>query len=140
VLVGDRRQQGLSAQLSQTINSPELLDLVGQTTLTELIALLKAAVAGVGPDSGPGHLAAAVGTPFVTLFGPTSAARTAPFGCEELVVTADVACAPCYRKRCSDRNNECMQAIQADAVMEKVALALSGIQDKVERPKAKDVG
>jgi len=89
--------------------------------------LLKAAAAGVGPDSGPGHLAAAVGTPFVTLFGPTSAARTAPYGCEKLVVTADVDCAPCYRRRCPDRNKECMQAIQADAVMEKLSQALSGI-------------
>jgi len=47
VLVGDHRQQGLSARLCQTINSPDLLDLVGQTTLPELIALLKAAAAGV---------------------------------------------------------------------------------------------
>jgi len=125
VLVGDQNQQALSARLIQTINSPELLDLVGQTTLPELIALLKAAAAGVGPDSGPGHLAAAVSTPFVTLFGPTSAARTAPYGCEKLVVTADEDCAPCYRKRCPDRNKECMQAIQADMVMEKVSLVLA---------------
>ena len=125
VLVGDQSQRALSARLIQTIHSPDLFDLVGQTTLPELIALLKAAVAGVGPDSGPGHLAAAVNTPFVTLFGPTSAARTAPYGCENLVVTAEVDCAPCYRKRCPDRNKECMQAIQADMVMEKLSQALS---------------
>jgi len=124
VLLGDQSQQALSAKLIQTMNSPDLLDLVGQTTLPELIALLKAAVAGVGPDSGPGHLAAAVSTPFVTLFGPTSAARTAPYGCEKLVVTADADCAPCYRKSCPDRNKECMHAIQADMVMEKLAPVL----------------
>ena len=133
VLVGDRTQQALSAKLIQTINSPDLLDLVGKTTLPELIALLKAAAAGVGPDSGPGHLAAAVGTPFVTLFGPTFAQRTAPYGCENLVVTASMDCAPCYRKSCPDRNKECMLNIKADAVMEKVSLALSGIQDKGQR-------
>lgn len=140
VLVGDHTQQALSAELIQSINSPDLLDLVGKTTLPELIALLKAAAAGVGPDSGPGHLAAAVHTPFVTLFGPTSAQRTAPYGCENLVVTADMDCAPCYRKNCPGRNKECMNSIQADAVMEKVSLALSGIQDKkkviAERQKA----
>jgi len=130
VLVGDPSQQALSARLIQTINSPALLDLVGQTTLPELLALLKAAVAGVGPDSGPGHLAAAVGTPFVTLFGPTSAARTAPHGCEKLIVTAEVDCAACYRKRCPDRNKECMLAIQADAVMEKLSLVLQARRRK----------
>ena len=125
VLVGDQTQQGLSAKLIKKINSPDLLDLVGKTTLPELIALLKTAAAGVGPDSGPGHLAAAVHTPFVTLFGPTSAQRTAPYGCENLVVKADMGCAPCYRKSCPDRNKECMHTIRADAVMEKVALALT---------------
>jgi len=137
VLVGDQTQQALSATLITTINSPDLLDLVGKTTLPELIALLKAAAAGVGPDSGPGHLAAAVGTPFVTLFGPTSAQRTAPYGCENLVVTAGMDCAPCYRKNCPDRNQECMLNINADAVMEKVSLVLSGIQDKGQRKKVK---
>ncbi len=125
VLVGDQTQQTLSTKLIKTIDSLELLSLVGKTTLPELIALLKAAVAGVGPDSGPGHLAAAVHTPFVTLFGPTSAQRTAPYGCENLVVTADMDCAPCYRKNCPDRNTECMVSIQADAVMEKLALVLT---------------
>jgi lipopolysaccharide heptosyltransferase II len=139
VLVGDQSQRAMSAKLSQTINSPDLLDLVGQTTLPELIALLKAAVAGVGPDSGPGHLAAAVSTPFVTLFGPTSARRTAPYGCENLVVTARADCAPCYRKNCPDRGRQCMHAISADMVMGKLALALTGIEEKGERSEAKGV-
>jgi len=133
VLVGDQSQQALSTKLIKAISSSDLLDLVGKTTLPELITLLKAAAAGVGPDSGPGHLAAAVGTPFVTLFGPTSAKRTAPYGCENLVVKAEMDCAPCYRKSCPDRNKECMHSIRADAVMEKVSLALSGVQDKGER-------
>jgi ADP-heptose:LPS heptosyltransferase len=111
--------------LIKKINSPDLLNLVGKTTLLELTALLKAAVAGVGPDSGPGHLAAAVKTPFVTLFGPTSPQRTAPFGYEQLVVEAGLSCAPCYKKRCPDRNRQCMYSIHPDAVMEKVSMALT---------------
>ncbi len=100
---------------------------------------MKAAVAGVGPDSGPGHLAAAVSTPFVTLFGPTSAQRTAPYGCDNLVVTPEIDCAPCYRKSCPDRGKQCMHAIQADMVMEKLSQVLSGIPDKGERSKVKGV-
>ena len=124
VLVGDQTQQGLSTKLINIVNSPDLYDLVGKTTLPELIALLKAATAGVGPDSGPGHLAAAVNTPFVTLFGPTSVERTAPYGCENLVVKADIDCAPFYRKRCLDRNKECMASIGADAVAKMLRKAL----------------
>jgi lipopolysaccharide heptosyltransferase I len=127
VLVGDQTQRELADNLVQEISSPDLLNLVGKTTLPELTALLKAAVCGVGPDSGPGHLAAAVNTPFVTLFGPTSAVRTAPYGCENLVVKADMECAPCYRNSCPDRNKECMLKIKAEAVMAMLARVLHRI-------------
>jgi len=125
VLVGDQTQRALADNLVKKINSPDLLNRVGKTTLPELTALLKAAVAGVGPDSGPGHIAAAVNTPFVTLFGPTSAVRTAPYGCENLVVKADMDCAPCYKQRCADRNKECMSNIKADAVIAMLGKALT---------------
>lgn len=127
VLLGDRSQTALAEKLTAKIDSPDLIDLTNRTSLTQLVAVLKAATIGVGPDSGPGHVAAAIHTPFVTLFGPTSPRRTAPFGCEGLVVKAEMDCAPCYRKRRSDRKNECMHSINPDMVMDKVRLALSGI-------------
>lgn len=126
VLIGDNSHAALAAKLTAAIHSPDAINLTGRTTLPQLVALLKAAAVGVGPDSGPGHLAAAVNTPFVTLFGPTAPRRTAPFGCEELVVKSDTDCAPCYRRHCPDRNKECMRSINPDRVMEKVRLALSG--------------
>ncbi len=125
VLLGDDSRATLAASLTVKINTPNVIDLVGRTSLPQLAAVLKAAAVGVGPDSGPGHVAAAVKTPFVTLFGPTSAQRTAPFGFEQLVVEAGLSCAPCYKKRCPDRNRQCMHSIQPDAVMEKVAMALT---------------
>ena len=124
VLVGDGSQTATAKNLCDRVNEPGLINLVGKTTLMELIAVLKAAVAGVGPDSGPGHLSAAVKTPFVTLFGPTSPQRTAPFGYEDLVVTSEMTCAPCYKKRCPDRNRQCMVSIHPDAVMKKLSIAL----------------
>ena len=125
VLIGDHSQAELATKLTTSIRSPDIIDLTGRTTLPQLAAVLKTAVVGVGPDSGPGHLAAAANTPFVTLFGPTSPRRTAPFGCEELVVKSDIDCVPCYRKHCPDRNAECMHSITPDMVMEKVQAALS---------------
>jgi lipopolysaccharide heptosyltransferase II len=128
VLVGDGSQNETARSLCDRIRKPALIDLTGKTSLAELTAVLEAALAGIGPDSGPGHLAAAVGTPFVSLFGPTSSKRTAPFGYEDLVVSCGKSCAPCYKKRCPQNYRQCMADISIDAVLEKLtkALAASG--------------
>ena len=128
VLVGDDSQAATAKNLIKNLDDPGLVNLVGNTSLMELTAILKAAVAGIGPDSGPGHLAAVVGTPFISLFGPTSPKRTAPFGYEDLVVTAGINCSPCYKRRCPDRHKKCMYDIDVDAVAEKITkiLASSG--------------
>jgi heptosyltransferase-1 len=125
VLVGDGSQEETAGTLCKRIKKPGLIDLTGKTSLTELTAVLKAAVFGIGPDSGPGHLAAAVGTPFVSLFGPTSPKRTAPFGYEDLVVSSHKICAPCYKKRCPENSRQCMVDIGVDAVMKKVTKAMA---------------
>jgi len=108
------------------MDSHKIIDLTGNS-LVEMTAVLKAAAAGVGPDSGPGHLAAAVGTPYVTLFGPTPPDRHAPYGCDHLVVQTEKDCVPCYKKRCPDRNRECMYDIDPEMVMEKLSKALNWI-------------
>jgi ADP-heptose:LPS heptosyltransferase len=124
VLLGDNSQKPAAQRLAKKMNSTKVLDLTGNS-LVEMTAVLKAAAAGVGPDSGPGHLAAAVGTPYVTLFGPTPPDRHAPYGCEHLVVQSEKDCAPCYKKRCPDRNRECMYQINSQTVMEQLSKALN---------------
>jgi len=100
---------------------------VGKTSLVELTAVLKLSAVAIGPDSGPGHLTAAVGTPYVALFGPTSPKRTAPYGCEHLVVQAELNCIPCYKKQCPEHTKQCMYAIGADDVMGKLSIALRSV-------------
>jgi ADP-heptose:LPS heptosyltransferase len=123
VLLGGNSQMHLAARLVEKLNSPKVTDLTGNS-LFEMTAVLKAAAAAVGPDSGPGHLAAAVGTPYVTLFGPTPADRHAPYGCEHLIVQSDLNCAPCYKKQCPEGNQQCMLNIEVDDVAEKISRAL----------------
>lgn len=129
VLLGDRSKADSAIRLSGALGPPGPINLVGQTSLLELAAVLKRATVAVGPDSGPGHLAAAVGTPYVSIFGPTSPVRTAPYGCEHLVVDAGVECAPCYRKTCPGRDNICMRQIRVDDVEQKLweALAMGNV-------------
>ena len=74
----------------------------------------------VGPDCGSAHIAAAVGTHYVTIFGPTDPARTAPFGSEHLVVSKNPACAPCYKRKCPGKGLACLNAITADDVLQKI--------------------
>jgi len=64
------------------------------------------------------HLAVAVGTPVIALFGPTDPARTGPYGVGHTVIRAGLPCSPCLRKKCSTK--ECMQAIQPGQVFAEV--------------------
>ena len=73
----------------------------------------------VGGDTGPMHFAAAVGTPIVAIFGPTSSDRNGPFRREDIVVERRLACRPCYeRDRCPLEHWECMTEITVDHVYE----------------------
>ncbi|MBW2109319.1 MAG: lipopolysaccharide heptosyltransferase I [Deltaproteobacteria bacterium] len=95
------------------------LDLSGKTPLMVLAALFETADCVISTDTGPMHLAAAVGTPVVALFGPTAPWRTGPFGPGHEVVRADLECSPCFKRRC--QTVECMAQISVEK-------ALNGVQ------------
>ncbi len=89
------------------------------TTLEELIALCENARLFVGGDTGPMHFAAAVATPIVAIFGPTSSDRNGPFRREDIVVERRLSCRPCYeRDRCPLEHWHCMLEITVEQVYE----------------------
>jgi heptosyltransferase-1 len=85
------------------------VNLGGQTTLRELACLYRLAALVISTDTGPMHLAAAVGTPVVALFGPTDPSRTGPYGPGHRVIRSGLPCLPCFRKHCD--TVRCMRAI-----------------------------
>lgn len=93
------------------------INLAGRTSLKVLAALYERANLVVTIDSGPMHLAAAMGTPVVALFGPTAPWRTGPFGSEHTVLRVDLACSPCLKRQCRF-NHECMGQLTVDQVVE----------------------
>ena len=89
------------------------------STLPELVALCERASLFVGGDTGPMHFASAVGTPIVSIFGPTSSDRNGPFRREDVVVELRMPCRPCYeRDVCPLEHLECMVNITVDQVYE----------------------
>jgi heptosyltransferase-2 len=90
-----------------------------------LAALLSRGKLLIGNDSGPAHLAAAVGTPAVVFFGPTDPGRTAPRGAPVRVLDRYVFCSPCYLKTCPYQH-ECLEEITVEMALETAVGMLSG--------------
>ena len=76
-------------------------------------------------DSGPMHLAAAVGTPCVALFGPTDPTRTAPAGLGHEVLYTGRWCSPCFRRRCPLLHHRCLREIDVEVAARACRRALA---------------
>lgn len=120
ILVGDRKRRAVGDELVAAYPGKPVVNLAGSTTLPELVGLMRGARAAVGPDSGPGHIAAAVGRRYVGIFGPTAPVRTAPAGSEALAVQSSVGCAPCYRRSCPGLDSVCMRLVSPEMVWERL--------------------
>jgi len=102
----------------------QALDWTGRTSLVELAALLERSALLLTNDSGPMHLAAAVGTPLVAVFGPTNPSRTGPYGERAVVVTSAAHCAPCYRRQCE--RLVCLREVRVESVLHHAQALLRG--------------
>lgn len=102
---------------------PGALNLAGQTTLKQLVAVLERADLVIANDTGPMHVAAALGRPLVTLFGPTNPVRTGPYLRDDAVLRLRMPCSPCYARACT--HNSCMAWLTPEMVLRRVAGTLS---------------
>jgi len=94
-------------------------NLAGQTDLFQLAELYRRCQVVITNDSGPMHLAAAVGTPVVAIFGPTDPALTGPYGKQHVVLRAGVPSSPCFKDSCANRvHMECMKLVTIEQVLE----------------------
>lgn len=114
VLMGSVPEAPLSAEIEAAMRR-KAVNLAGRTTVRELMALLGCCAFLVTNDSGPMHIAAALGVPLAAIFGPTDWRKTAPWTERMRVVRADVDCSPCRVREC-DRGHECMRQVTAEMV------------------------
>jgi ADP-heptose:LPS heptosyltransferase len=90
------------------------------TTIRQLAALLQRSRLYVGTDSGPMHLASAIGVPTVGLFGPSDPAHFSPYRPPARVVRRELACSPCGEPACRYKTMECMESIDVPEVLEAI--------------------
>jgi len=117
VVIGGPDEREASQQVRSLTACP-VVDLTGETPIELLPALLSKACVLITNDSGPMHVAAAVGTPVVSIFGPTSAGRTGPYGAGHTVLTRELPCRPCFSRVCRHAvPMECLTAISPEQVV-----------------------
>jgi heptosyltransferase-1 len=97
------------------------LNLCGATSLPEMIEWIRLGDLLITNDTGPMHVAAALGKPLVALFGPTEPRRTGPYGQLENVLRLDLPCSPCMKSTCHfEKPEECLRALSPALVFERV--------------------
>ena len=119
-MIGGPDERADVAEVKGMMKTPAI-DLAGATAVGLLPALLSRASMLITNDSGPMHIAAAVGTPVVALFGPTSAVRTGPYGVGHDVLTGKVPCSPCFSRTCHNTLPlECLRLVSPQQVLSAV--------------------
>ena len=123
IIVGGPEDVMLAEEIASKTHSRPLV-LAGKASLLQLGALLEQCDVLVSGDTGPLHLATAVGIPVVALFGAADPARTGPVGDGHLVLQAEkVPCVPCRSRTCGNpRYLECMEKISTDSVFSAVLM------------------
>lgn len=124
-LAGTTRDQQRCRQIAAA--APGTCDLSGKTTPADLAALIRRAEVAVTNDSGSMHVAASLGKPMVSVFGPTNPVHIGPYERPESVVRLDLPCSPCNYRRLSQCpfDHACMKQVTSAMVVERVRKILS---------------
>lgn len=127
VLTGDAGERALAEEIREALPRPAI-SLAGALSLDELVALIAAAPLLLTNNTGPAHIAAAVGTPVVVLYALTNPQHT-PWRVVSRVLSHDVPCRNCFRSVCPHGHNACLTGIPPDdvsaAVLELLAARLT---------------
>lgn len=126
IYLGGPADGSFGAELAGLTHSP-VINLAGKTSLPEALTVLQHATVTIAVDSGPMHLAAAVGSPVVALFGPGNPAEARPWSDNARVISTGAPCG-CAHPRCdyTDGPGRCMRAIDPQAVIDAVRNVVAG--------------
>lgn len=117
IIFGGKEEIPFAERMAECMKRKPLV-VAGKVGIRESAALIKRCSFLVSPDSGPMHLAQAVGTPTIALFGPADSAFTGPTGEKNIVLKKEIECSPCKVYDCS--HISCMKAISVEDVLSAV--------------------
>lgn len=124
VLVGGPPESAMNSRIEAALRDSmagvdsRLLNLTGKTDIPGLIALFKRTAAVIGADTGPLHLAAALGTcPVIGVFGSTPWQRNGPYGAQCRCVSLSLSCQPCFKKICPLGTVACLTELPVEQVL-----------------------
>ncbi|HZR36500.1 MAG TPA: lipopolysaccharide heptosyltransferase II [Nevskia sp.] len=117
---GSAKEKALGADIAR--DRPHIHDLCGRTQLADVVDLLGGAQAAVSNDSGLMHVASAVGTPLVALYGSSSPKMTPPLSAAATVLYLGLECSPCFQRECPLGHFNCLRQIGVEQVLAALAL------------------
>lgn len=126
VFTGGKNDLQMIDAISSGMRSPAL-NTAGKMNLKQLACLLSLADMMITTDTGPMHVASAMKTPVVAIFGPTAPWRTGPYGNGHTIIRSSVACSPCFKKKCNTK--ECMAEITVDDVFSLASQKLTSLKN-----------
>jgi heptosyltransferase-1 len=118
VIIGGPTDQQLAQEIMANTKIPPI-DLTGKTSLKQLAYIMKKSQTFVGGDTGPMHLAVAVGAKVVTMFGPTDPNRNGPYGENHIILTPDMSCICCWKRQCTN-TPMCLETLNFEAVYQAI--------------------
>lgn len=118
LIFGSQNDNNIALQVIKN-SKRNLINLAGQTTLTQAKAMIGRCRLFITNDSGLMHVASALKVPVVAIFGSTNPETTSPFGERNVVIRKDIPCSPCLKRECED-DYLCMRLIEVDEVYERV--------------------
>ena len=107
--------------IAQTVASPALHNLCGQTQLGDVVDLLSNCHAAVSNDSGLMHVAAALNIPLVALYGSSDPKHTPPLSPRARIQYLGLPCSPCFERQCPLGHTRCLHDIHPDQVLQALA-------------------
>ncbi len=117
ILLGSAKDVPVTAQIAATVNSPACQDLAGKTSIQDVLELLAQADQVVSNDSGLMHVAAAVDTPVIAVYGSSDPTYTPPLSDKAQILTLGLPCSPCFKRECPLGHLDCLKKITPQQVI-----------------------
>ncbi len=127
IIFGDFNSRELAEKINKGLEN-RAMDVTGKTDILQLTGLIKECDLLVTNDTGPMHVACALSTPVVAIYGSTNQATTSPLGPFAVMIKKDMPCSPCMKRVCPEGHHQCMKNISVDEVEKAVLKKLSALK------------